>query len=360
MKIITRIVCYLTLFFLFGCGELFNIKWKEIQTKEMQGNPKGTGYLFNDFLLISEKEGFLAGLFSEHSEPDSVYEDFLHQRISRKQDAVVFKTTNGGVHWEKIQLGEGSVQDLVFTGDTLIALKHSYSSDVPGKTISHIYLSEDRGDTWRKTGDIKKNIRAIRFWNATEGIGFDYSTLESRSAVLFTQDAGMHWQALTFKHAKKSGIYTTDSNGYIYWVSGANSYVRFDTRTFSEKRLLLPNDINEAYSLMVDNNDNLYVITEDKEKRVVLYKRIHDDKYEKIMFPIKDSLIESIYIYDNVISVLVSSRLNFSKTNYYRSENSGYSWKKEKTPLFSSREIAFFGKNIIWVRTAPGVMLVRE
>ena len=112
-----------------------------------------------------------------------------------------------------------------------------------------------------------------------------------------------------------------------------------------------------AFSMLLDNRQNLYFVTQDAVHRNTLFKKESSPgDLIQINFPVPDTSINDPWIFDNVLSFIDYKQ----KGKYYRSEDNGKSWKEEKLGRGPIGDVAFFEKNNVWIRTSPGKMLIRK
>lgn len=156
------------------------------------------------------------------------------------------------------------------------------------------------------------------------------------------------YSAMDFTITKKGILYFLTANGH--------SYVGFNLMTNEYEEFPLNLD-EEPFSVVLDNNDNLYFIAETEDERNVMFKMEKNRlSFTKIEFPTKDTIVNDAWIYDNTISIIVDNNGGAC----YRSEDYGKTWQKENLPNSFIRNVAFFGKDNIWIRSIPGKMLIRN
>lgn len=349
--------------YMFGCTNSQDMHWKEIVTKgteKSKYNPGiGTNYQFTKFNFIDTKIGFLTGLYDNQIDND--IDNMTWTTIHLNESAIILRTSDSGYSWKETILGKGEIVDFNNVDETLIALRQSFHGKEADKIISHIHISIDKGETWKEvSSNSADQIDAIHFWTEQKGIavcglrGYRYNKLK----ILLTNDSGKEWKEIQLPKSHQDMDFTLTKQGILYYLTNdGTSYYEIDLNNLEEKEHPI-NDLKEIpFSVVKDNKDDLYFVTQDEEKRNIMYRKSKvTNNFEKIDFPIKDVMINDVHIYDNVISIITDD----NNGEYYRSEDYGKTWKNEplKTPII--RNVSFFKKDNIWLRTIPGKMLIRN
>lgn len=356
MKINKKLILTLGLVvFLLSCLNSQRMNWKEIETigTEKSEEGIGTNYYFYNFNFISSSIGFLSGEYKNRNEIG----EYKRVNIEKLKDAVILRSEDGGYNWKELQFGKGEILDIENKDNVLFALRRSYHGSAAEDYNSHIHISFDEGKNWKEVYTTEETFDEIHFWTKENGIatmglrGYVYNSVK----FLKTNDGGKTWAEIKIPKAHENMDFEIKENGILYFLtSSRKSYieVNLETQEFYETQI----DFKELpFSVLLDNQENVYFIAENADKKNVIYKK-EGKEYVKIEFPVADTMINDAWIYDNVISVVVDK----NGGSYFRSGDGGKSWKEEKLPNTFVRDVAFYGKDNVWIRTVPGKMLIRN
>lgn len=363
LKIKNYILSFCLTFYMFGCTNSQDMHWKEIDTKGTEKSNYipgvGTNYQFYKFNFIDDKTGFLSGLYDNQIDND--IDNMTWASVHLNESAVILRTTDSGYNWKETILGKGEIVDFNNVDNTLIVLRQSYHGKEADEVVSHIHISKDKGVTWEEVGyNTEDQLDAIHFWTAEKGIaicglkGSRYTKLK----ILYTDNTGKNWKEIELPKAHDNMDFTINKEGVLYYLTteGTN-YLQINLNNLDIKEHSISQIKENPFSVVIDNNENLYFIVENDEKRNIMYRKLKDNNsFEKINFPVKDVMINDVHIYDNVISIIIDE----NNGEYYRSEDYGKTWSNEhlQTPII--RNISFFKKDNIWMRTIPGKMMIRD
>ncbi|WP_260199837.1 WD40/YVTN/BNR-like repeat-containing protein [Bergeyella zoohelcum] len=331
--------------------------WKEIKTigTEKSEENIGTDYYFNNFLFSTSNIGFLSGEYKNRKKIG----EYKSVNIDKKKDAVIIRSEDSGYHWQEIILGKGEIIDFQKVGSKLFALRRSYHGENAEVTHSHIHISTDDGNTWQEVFSTEETLDNVYFWTEKDGIatmGFRGQVYDFQT-IIKTEDGGKSWKKIIIPQMYPAMDFAITKKGILYFLTAnGHSYVGFNLMTNEYEEFPL-NLGEEPFSVVLDNNDNLYFVTENKDNRNILFKKENKShSFTKIEFPITDIMINDVWIYDNTISIIVDNNGGAC----YRSEDYGKTWQKENLPNSFIRNVAFFGKDNIWIRSIPGKMLIRN
>lgn len=356
MKINKKLLLTLGLVvFLLSCLNSQNMNWKEIETigTEKSEEGIGTNYYFYNFNFISPKIGFLSGEYKNRSEIG----EYKRVNIEKLKNAVILRTEDGGYNWKESQLGKGEILDIENKENVFFALRRSYHGNNAEEYHSHIHSSNDEGKSWKEVFTSEETFDEIHFWTKEKGIatmglrGYVYNSIK----FLKTDDGGKTWNEIRIPQSHETMDFEITKQGVLYFLtSSRKSYmeVNLETLKFNEIQLTFK---ELPFSVLLDNQEKIYFIAENEDKRNVIYSK-ENESYSKVEFPVADAMINDAWIYDNVISIIVDK----DGGSYYRSEDNGRNWKEENLPNNFIRDVAFYGKDYIWIRTVPGKMLVRN
>lgn len=360
MKINKKLILTLGLVvFLLSCLNSQNMNWKEIETigtEKSEYNPGiGTDYRFHKFIFYSKKNGFLAGAYNNFKVIQDKQLTAPHAELNK--DAVILRTEDSGYNWKESQLGKGEILDIENKENVFFALRRSYHGNNAEEYHSHIHSSNDEGKSWKEVFTSEETFDEIHFWTKEKGIatmglrGYVYNSIK----FLKTDDGGKTWNEIRIPQSHETMDFEITKQGVLYFLtSSRKSYmeVNLETQEFNEIQLTFK---ELPFSILLDNQEKVYFIAENEDKRNVIYSK-ENESYSKVEFPVADAMINDAWIYDNVISIIVDK----DGGSYYRSEDNGRNWKEENLPNNFIRDVAFYGKDYIWIRTVPGKMLVRN
>ncbi len=337
------------------------MNWKEIETtgtEKSEYNPGiATDYRFYKFNFIDKKNGFLSGVYNNFKVIDEKKLTAIQAEFNK--DAVILITEDSGYQWEEKILGKGEIIDFTPGGENLFALRRSYHGKSAEEQHSHLHISYNKGKTWEEIYKTQETFDEIHFWTSEKGIatmglrGYNYNSLK----FMKTNDGGKTWKEFQIPKAHETMDFEITNDGILYFLTESRkSYmkVNLENNQNEEVPLHLP---NLPFSILLDNQQNLYFLAQNDDKRNILFKKENaSDNFTQINFPMNDAMINDAWIYDNVFSIIVDK----DNGSYYRSEDGGKTWKTEKLNQRYISDIAFFGKDNIWIRTMPGKMLIRE
>lgn len=361
IKRFSIIMLILILGLLQNCKNNTNMHWKEIKTigtEKSEYNPGiGSNYQFYKFLFISSHIGFLTGDYNKQIDID--IDNMTWTTIHLNKNAIILQTKDSGYHWQENILGKGEIIDFQKVGSKLFALRRSYHGENAEITHSHIHISTNEGNTWQEIFSTEETLDNVYFWTEKDGIatmGFRGQVYDFQT-IIKTEDGGKSWKKIIIPQMYPAMDFAITKKGILYFLTpDRHSYIGFNLMTNEYEEFPL-NLGEEPFSVVLDNNDNLYFVTENKDNRNILFKKENKShSFTRIEFPITDTMINDVWIYDNTISIIVDNNGGAC----YRSEDYGKTWQKENLPNSFIRNVAFFGKDNIWIRSIPGKMLIRN
>ena len=138
---------------------------------------------------------------SDYNNPDIIYG--LNQMGEGEYGAGIFKSTDGGQNWEKIE-PKGLPEDLhkVYA---LVALP-DYENTLLAGTENGVFHSDDGGKTW-VMHDSERFITAFSVLpNETKDL-ISYSITKDDASVMISKDDGMTWEQLGLNLGQDAGNY---------------------------------------------------------------------------------------------------------------------------------------------------------
>lgn len=335
-KILTN---YLVFIFLVSCGQ--DDHWQTLSPKGLEGK-------FNDIKFINDSTGWIGGSKMEMS--------------LKNQDAVVYKTTDGGHTWTPKYIGKGSVKFISYVHDTLFAIKHVFTKDSYEDVNSVLIKSMDRGQNWNEVAEIPGITKHVTFANPQIGylIAKNKESNINDWKLLKTKDGGLTWTFIRLVDNVQSGLLI--KNSFFINQHNANALLVFDIEKESLFLESLPKDF-ESELIIKDNKENLWVVGSDSHDFVLL-KREGPKKFQRIKFDmIKGAKPYDFYtqidIKDNVISLITGdgeSVIGVTK-RFFISQDLGKSWTEEKIPFDLSVEPLSFDVGKIWSYYGIGLQI---
>lgn len=144
-------------------------KWKEIESvgleKPYSSAGIGTGYRFNQMILLDSIEGYLIGTYRNNDKIG----DYTYLNEIKLSDAILLKTENKGAKWEEIKIANGDVINLSVNNEVFIANVAEFgTTEIP--KVSSVYASTNKGLTWHKRFSFDTVVSDMFFWNELQGI----------------------------------------------------------------------------------------------------------------------------------------------------------------------------------------------
>lgn len=331
---------------------------------------------FDQLLFLDEHRGFAFA----HSEPEVA--DTIPNVTDRfrAEEAWVYTTTDGGLHWQtRKSLGRGYVVDVNKIPGGAILLVQRYVDD-DDNWKAYLQISEDDGATWSKA-DGRWDIVGRQFLD--DARGFLWGNGPERS---WTNDKGI------FVTAQPSLLYYTDDHAKtweqiqvppevslqtyrpVLHPDGSFFYLHEDKlihlirqpdgrwrEEIDELPLSLTGDM--LYANTYGDNKTVWVVAHEppppppEPQDIVQARLLRWDGSGKIAavpglsFP-KGFMVDAMFVYDSVVTIIgadYSGESAFAPVTVFRSEDGGKSWKSEGPAIRDkARPVAFYGPNNIW------------
>ena len=337
-KILTN---YIVLILLVSCGQ--DEHWRTISPKGLEGK-------FNDILFISDSTGWIVGGKMEMS--------------LKNQEAVIYKTIDGGQTWTPKYIGKGGVELISYVGDTLFAIKHVFNKDSYEDVNSVLIKSTDAGQNWKEITDIQGMTKQLFFSNGKAG----YLITENKESninewkLIETNDGGLSWKLLRVFNNVQSGLLV--SNLIIINKHKGDSLLIFDPQQDSLVTETFPKDF-KSVSITKDNNNSIWVIGSDSSDFVLL-KREGKNRFVRIEFDmIKGAKPYDFYTYfdihDNTISIITGDGgtvMGVTK-RFFISHDLGKNWTEEEIPFSMIVKPVYLDQEKVWSYNGIGLQIRR-
>lgn len=330
---------YVIFILLVSCGH--NPHWREISPKGLEGQ-------FNDILFIDDSIGWIVG-----------------NKIAmslKNQDAVIYKTTDGGYSWTINYVGKGSFEIITGINDTMFGVKHVFKEDSYEGVNSVFIISFDKGQNWKEVIEIPGVTKQLSFSNTQTG----YLITKNKESnindwkLLKTMDGGLTWKLIGFFNNVQSGLIV--NNSFFMNQYNGNSLLVFD----SEQDTIFAETFPKGFKselIIKDNNDNIWVIGSDNHDFVLL-KREEANRFVRIEFDmIKDAKPYDFYthinIRDNTISIITGDGgtiMGVAK-RFFISYDLGRSWTEEEIPFSMIVKPICFDRDRIWSYNGIGLQI---
>lgn len=330
---------YIILSLLVSCGQ--DEHWRTISPKGLEGR-------FNDILFTNDSTGWIVGSKMELS--------------LKNQDAIIYKTVDGGRTWTPTLIGKGSFQFIRHVNDTLFGVKHVFNKDSYEEVNSSITKSTDNGRTWNEISEIHGMIKQVSFTNSEVGysIAKDNESNANDWRLLKTSDGGVNWRHLTTINNVQSGV-VIDKFLVINRYQGASLLI-YDTQRDTSFTEMFPDNFKSEL-ITKDKNENVWIIGSDNANFVLL-KRERAGNFRKIVFDeISKGQPHDFYTYvdiaDNRIYLITGdggSIVGVTK-RFFISEDLGKTWNEEEIPFNLIVEPICFGNGKIWSYDGTGLQI---
>ncbi len=321
----------------------------------------GIDYEFKQYLVLDSLTGFIIGDNSLVEVGNSTYENRSLDRSNYQ--TVVFKTEDGGISFDKLTAGKGSLEQIVRdTQKNLYAIKTNYMADPINTPKYSIIKSTDFAESWQQISDFDTHrILNVQFYNDTIGIvgiagGF------GKNQLLKTIDGGNTWQELpiSIKGVNLSTMIFIGKNELYthHTIDDVNQTATVNFTTGETK--INPCNLMQGYRLRGFFRDHItgHLYSEvnkynpKESHQLMLYNHTTQqlNTYDFVSYGNKE-LIIGITVSQNYIGVL---RQDNGKTFYYYSTDTGKNWIKENLPeyLTAGRPVAMYGRGLVWVKNS--------
>jgi photosystem II stability/assembly factor-like uncharacterized protein len=232
--------------------------------------------------------------------PDIVFACALGRATGPQQDRGVFRTLDGGQHWERVLFGGENVgcsglsidphnSRTLFAGMWQVEM-HTWA-ELSGGLGSGIYVSHDGGTKWTRIEEhglphapVGKIDVAVAPTNSRRI--FALIQTKDQGSVWKSDDAGMHWKAINFQRALigRAGYYiriavSTGTDNEVY-VANSSFHQSLDGgQNFQEVRWG-----GDTHDIWVDPaNPDRFVITDDAG---MLITTVHGRGFHRVTLPI--------------------------------------------------------------------------
>lgn len=299
-------------------------------------------------MFINDSTGWIAGSKMELS--------------LKNQDAIIYRTVDGGRTWTPTLIGKGSFQFIRHISDTLYGVKHVFNKDSYEEVNSVIAKSTDNGHTWNEISEIPGMIKQVSFTNSKVGysIAKDNESNTNDWRLLKTSDGGLDWTHLITINNVQSGV-VVDKFFFINQYQGT-SLLTYDTQRDTSYTEIFPNNFKSAL-ITKDKNENVWVIGSENANFVLL-KREGTGNFKKIVFnEVSKGQPHDFYTYadiaDNRIYLITGDGASIVGVThrFFKSEDLGKTWTEEDIPFDLIVEPIFFANGKIWSYDGTGLQI---
>jgi hypothetical protein len=353
---------FLFLSILFGICSCFSssTNWNEFNG---QGLRKKYEH-FNDMAFLNEQIGFLAGCY--------ISEIALRESNSlTDQDAIIYKTTDGGGSWKEYNLLKGSIESIEAYDDNVFALKRIFTENSFNNLKSVILKSINRGESWREiySTDLPFHIMKLLFKDSQNGIAL-VQNQEKREQISISQtiNGGESWNVIAEidDFADFINVLFVDNNLYFLSLKPSTNVKGilgiFNLQTGYLAKKPLPDNL-DARIITKDNHQNIWIAgTSDGTLALVSMKA---NSISNIPVPLSLSHLSpySMHVYDSCISLFAVERgtvLGVTKKFFYSTTDLGVTWKAGALPSsLYIKPISYYGKGNTWAYSGGGTVQKR-
>lgn len=329
--------------------------WKQFHGRGLASTEES----LNVMAFISPSTGFTGG--SNYSGND------IRSSLT-KGDAVIYKTADSGITWERHDLGKGAVEQIENVDGQIIARVRVHTEESFRELQSTLWRSSDNGSTWELVYGTKRPFHMVRvlfrdklnglavFGEQHAGVSYDYS---ENYYISMTVDGGQSWR----KVANLDGLCNTQE---IFLYEKGLAYISREgkVRVYDCQKKIVSNLANisnlRVATMTEDESGNLWIIGNKSEKIDTLMKI--DTSGQTIAFPLSmptpsESVVDSFHVHRKSISMTVLGYGSILGVNhlYYRSDDSGRTWSKENIPFsLVAKPIAYYRENLVWAGKGIG------
>lgn len=303
----------------------------------------------SDMLFIDENNGFIVGTNWDQ-------ENFIENRLD-SNNAVVFKTRNGGEIWEKKDLGKGEVKKIVKNDYALYTIVNNYSKDlILAKT--RLLKSDDLGENWEEVYTFSLYMRDILFQdNIGVTIGRDLVINSPFWKIYYTTDYGNTWKYL---YEIKSILNPILAKNELYFLDANEpNYIKFINLETQEKGEI-DLGLMEIKYLALGNYPSFLGVVENKTMLGIIRNREVEFSSEIEIFK-NNSIFEFSFSNDKIGLVIGKIEGFQTRKTFLYSEDSGLNWKEEKFQISNLvKNLCFLDSGKAWVYSGGNRIQVRS
>lgn len=352
---------FLICFLLLSCSSTIkesSSHWEIIKTNGL----KTKYHDLTKLIFVDEKNGFIIGSESN--------DDTKNQRNKSAVNAIISKTTNGGLNWKTDVFGKGVFFHFQKINPTiLLAIKKVYSGLGRG-TLEYIegFDSKDSGMNWNSSFKTKIDFKSMIFLDSLNGIGISRIEGLINNKVYATKDGGENWNELN----DASGYYFNNSieiqNSKIYLLGSnkneSNEYNLLFEIDLSNGKIKIEEikvGMGSVDHIYIDANDKFWLIKDGNKKVEIFLKNKNDFELFKKIESTNQIFLDQIYSHNNVVNLILSETLsNENLYSFARTEDMGESWTNEEMPLNLIEPSTFYGDNYVWIYSGGDRLQVRK
>lgn len=345
--------------------------WKILS--EIDPDPK---VQVDELLFLDEKRGFAFG----HSRPEAADRMPNVNDRFRADEAWVYTTTNGGLHWQKkTHLGRGYIVDVnkIPRGPILLVQRYIDEDD---NWKAYLQISEDDGATWSKV-DARWDVVGRQFLDDVHGFVWGngpettwvnakgVSVTAEPSFLYYTDNGAETWEQIDVPPDVSLQTYrpALHPDGSFFYLH-ENNLVHLTRQPDGRWRKEIEELPSSLWGSMLhadtySTNRTVWIIADEppppppEPQDIVQARLLRRDGPGKIeavpslSFP-KGFMVEAMFVYDSGITIIgadYSGESMFAPVTLFRSEDGGKSWRSERTAIREkARPVAFYGPRKIW------------
>lgn len=295
-----------------------------------------------------------------------------------EQVSTVFRTTDGGRHWQLKAISKGKRFILATcVGRTAYAVElRQERPDSSPNDSSQVLRSVDGGLSWQPLGRVPGQVRGISFTDTSQGFLLTDQPTGLNADVYHTADGGRSWQLTRLQRPLLALDGVAAPNGQAWLLlappgphpADADSLARVDWRTGAVTTEAIPGCL-VAEAPKIDAAGNLWLAGAAPDGGTLLLRReAGTDHYTQIhrFAPSAGQQLQpvALQLSGRSLSLLLArSTPERSAYCFFHSTDAGQSWREEQLTadqLDLGPPVAFFGPDRVWLSTDSARLLVRQ
>ncbi|MBL7901342.1 MAG: hypothetical protein JNK73_05050 [Bacteroidia bacterium] len=332
--------------FLISCSS--NDNWTEFRANGLPDH----GDQYEDIIFINDSTGYIGGrgqFAVEKGKSNSV----------PNEKAVLYKTTDRGKSWKKIQLDYvGSVSKIFCFKDTLIILLQHILADT-----TYILKTINNGKSWDQLLVIPSNIyiRDILFNNPEKGL----VVTDNRKSQYLILYESHKWDTL-FQLSNKNFRHILLGDRIISLIEPDGNATGVVQTLFNNKEKVVLN-FDKIYFInsFIKDGDNILFAAHDTVSGSIL--KLKNNKIEKILLGSFSNYIpDKVFSYGRTLIIIAHRHEDVAFLGVIHSllisYDSGKTWTLEEIPSSMSPEPAFMYKDKYFISSSlpPGYLQIRQ
>ncbi|HWH63284.1 MAG TPA: hypothetical protein VNS50_08425 [Ginsengibacter sp.] len=306
---------------------------------------------FMNMVFVDKNEGFLLG--TNYSD-----EIILNKKFN-EQNAVIYKTEDGGKSWTEHVVGKGYFIDGGYAGKMIYAIANTPSSKYYGFIdSSSLYSSFDSGMTWKLVNSFPNLVKEIKFVDSRVGFAIlkDQTNNRLNWKLMRTLDGGANWEICFQANQIEKLLFYEKTLWLLFWDENNRcSLLHFEIDSCSPQFELLPEGFKPSV-LIPDLIENKICLAGGLNDSVFVLRRDAQNMFTRI--PVKDGkdlFVKYTYVSGKKIALILGEiRASDVKYSMYISKDFGKTFDNAKLLLSSYVSPACFAYDNFWSYSGAG------